>query len=521
MDGRFVPTETCAAVCDSNLGCLACQPGTGTCDGEVSHTCLPDGSAIVDVTCDPVQGMACDAGTGLCEGACAPQTLGKSYLGCDYYPTVTANTVDSNFHFAVAIANSTAEFAEILIEGGGASAPQSFALAPFAVEVRTLPWVEPLKACTSLGSAVGCGYLTVPAALVSNGAYRIRSKRPVTVYQFNPLEFQIGTQRSFSNDASLLAPVTAMSNSYMAVAWPAWDSGGVWSGPSPGLLAITATAADTHVTVTTTANTVAASGAPAFTAGVPQTVTLQRGDVLQMTATIGDLTGSRVTADHPVQVIAGHYCTEVPAGIGNCDHLEESMFPIETLGDDYLVAAPVVPSLPDGKPEIVRIVATEPATTLTFDPPQNAPASIAEAGGVVEIPATAESFRVTANHRILVAQYMQGVNAGGQAGDPSMSLVVATKQFRTDYIFHVPATYLTNYINVVAPTSAVVELDGMPLHGFTPLGASGFGVLHLELASGNHIVMADAPVGISVYGYGPATSYWYPAGLDLKPLTIL
>jgi len=29
---------------------------------------------------------------------------------------------------------------------------------------------------------------------------------------------------------------------------------------------------------------------------------------------------------------------------------------------------------------------------------------------------------------------------------------------------------------------------------------------------------ADKPIGISVYGYGQYTSYWYPGGLDLEEM---
>jgi hypothetical protein len=37
-----------------------------------------------------------------------------------------------------------------------------------------------------------------------------------------------------------------------------------------------------------------------------------------------------------------------------------------------------------------------------------------------------------------------------------------------------------------------------------------------NLNGGNHSVTSDERVGISVYGYGQFTSYWYPGGLDLK-----
>ena len=68
---------------------------------------------------------------------------------------------------------------------------------------------------------------------------------------------------------------------------------------------------------------------------------------------------------------------------------------------------------------------------------------------------------------------------------------------------------------------AKVTLDAAPVAGFKPIGATGFGVVRLALGDnidGNHDIQSDKPVGISVYGYGQYTSYWYPGGLDLEPL---
>jgi hypothetical protein len=118
------------------------------------------------------------------------------------------------------------------------------------------------------------------------------------------------------------------------------------------------------------------------------------------------VTGTLVSADKPVQVIAGHQCTNVPDDVGACDHLEESMFPYETLAARYLVAAPLSPA-GDGTPafERVRIIATQPGTTLTYDPPQpGAPTSIGAAGAWVEVLDTTATFQVTASRPILVAQ---------------------------------------------------------------------------------------------------------------------
>ncbi len=254
------------------------------------------------------------------------------------------------------------------------------------------------------------------------------------------------------------------------------------------------------------------------------TIKLDAGGVLQLSTSDGfsanDLTGMLVKADKPVQVIGGHQCTYVPASIGFCDHLEESMFPVETLATEYIITAPLIPSGVDPKAQIVRVVSTQPGTTLTYDPPQpGAPANLFQAGNWVDLEPTAASFRVKANKPVMVAQYMQGQKAGGDSGDPAMTLAVATYQYRDNYLFHAPTNYEKNFVNITAPTGATVKLDGVDVAGFTPIGGTGYGVARVQLPgsnSGNHTVTGDQSVGISVYGYGQFTSYWYPGGLDLK-----
>jgi hypothetical protein len=54
--------------------------------------------------------------------------------------------------------------------------------------------------------------------------------------------------------------------------------------------------------------------------------------------------------------------------------------------------------------------------------------------------------------------------------------------------------------------------------GFEPIGNTGYGVARVTLSNagdGNHMA-STVPFGISVYGYGQYTSYWYPGGLNLE-----
>lgn len=454
------------------------------------------------------------------KGACDPAVLGESYIGCEYFPTVTGNEVDGTFRFAVAVSNASGTTAEVRIDGGALAAPDVFTVEPGGVAVRELPWVAALKACASEGQ-MECGALQSWSALARGGAYHLVSTEPVTVYQFNPLDFQRSFQYSYSNDAALLYPVNALGDAYVAAAWGVWQSP---VGAMPGLVAVTATRDGTRVVVAPTAPTAAGDGAPALTPGAPATFTLDRGDVLQLFAASGDLTGTRVTADAPVQVIGGHYCTQIPHGVPACDHLEESMPPIRALGATYLVTAPAVPGVIGGKAQIVRIVATESGTSVIYDPPvPGAPVSLGAAGSFVELSPTADNFLVTASKKVLVVQYMQGQGAGGDTGDPSMAVAVPIDQYRTSYLFHAPVNYEIGYASVLAPVDATVTLDGFELYVGWPVGDTGWAVYQETLfggVDGNHVLTGDAPFGVTVYGYGDYTSYWYPGGLDLAPIII-
>jgi hypothetical protein len=525
VGGKFENNTMCPQACSDMLGCTLCVPGTGTCNGNDAHTCADDGMSYVDTTCDPVQGETCDPAAGGCTGPCSHKALGNSYIGCEYYPTVTGNDTGTTFDFAVAIANTTSTAATVQIDGGALTTPMMVMVPANAVVVQTLPWVTTLKLCDTPdtdGCFIGEGTFHY-AALAQKGSYHLRSTSPVTIYQFNSLEYQKNGVFSYTNDASLLLPVNVWRTRYYAAAWQSQQLGA--GTPSMSEMAVTARADGTMVTITPKAATPADQGAPAFGAGTAQTVMLNAGDTLEISSTAGDLTGSLIDSTQPVQVISGHFCADVPDGVTACDHLEESMFPVDTLGTKYIINAPAVTSIPAGKVEVVRVIATGDLTNLTYDPPvAGAPTMLAHAGDFVEIPSTAQSFQITADQKVLVAQYMEGQDAGGNTGDPAMTLAVPTEQFRSFYLFHAPTSYESNYVDVTAPMGATVSLDGMPPLTFTPIGGSGFGLARVQALGagpgndGNHSIQGDMAFGITVYGYGTYTSYWYPGGLNLDTI---
>ncbi len=202
--GDFVVVQECADACDSSLGCVLCVPGTGTCNGDTSHACRPDGMGYFDEFCDPVMGSSCNPGSGVCDGACSANTLGQSYIGCDYYATQTSQLVNPSFQFAVAISNTSGDLATVTIDGGTFTTPVTLMVASGEVATRYLPWVPILKTCNTQG-AQECGAPEQYGALAVRGAYHVRSTRPVTVYQFSPLDYAMGNTFSFQRRLAAVA----------------------------------------------------------------------------------------------------------------------------------------------------------------------------------------------------------------------------------------------------------------------------------------------------------------------------
>jgi hypothetical protein len=298
-------------------------------------------------------------------------------------------------------------------------------------------------------------------------------------------------------------------------------------------MAITATADNTTVDVKlgTRGNILAGSGIAAKSAGSTSTYTLSKGDVLELftsPSATADMSGSVITASAPVQVLSGVPCITVPAETPACDHIEESVFPAETLGKDYVVS---VPTGPYGTPvgHVVRLVGNVDGTTLTYSTnrPTGAPTTL-NAGQVVDLGRVNKDFRITGDKAFGVVSLQLGADIVDPTpldqakGDPSMSFPTAVEQYRDSYIFLAPTDYDVNIVDVTFPpeAEASIRLDGAAVTGAAlDIPGSSFKIKRLRMGAGNngaHTITADKPVGIQVLGYGSYTSYQYPGGLNLK-----
>ena len=463
----------------------------------------------------------------------------KTYIGCDFWPTVVGNVVWSVFDYAVVVAHAGDDPATVNVEQNGMML-QTATVAPNSLATIYLPWVPELKG----PDANSCGVPTPFAGSVrkDQGAYHLTSTVPVTVYQFNALEYQaeggppgkdwsscpaagcLATCLSYSNDASLLLPSTAMTGNYRVTSQPGWAVNNMGA-----YFAVTGTQDGTHVTlyISGTGAVMAGGGIPATSASGVVHFDLDAGDVVEVISdATHDLSGTLVNATAPVQVVAGMPCVDIPSTQGACDHVEETVMPAETLGKHYFVPVPTAPRMTTHG-HAVRIYGNVDNTTLAYPSgvrPASAPSTI-NAGEVAELGIINDAFEITGDHEFSIGTFLLGASVVDpmttptmQLGDPSQSQAIPVEQYRKKYVFLAPVDYVENYIDVIQPMGAMLTLDGAPAATTLTAIGSGFGVARMQLGAGNggaHVLESDQYVGLQVIGYGLQTSYQYPGGLNL------
>ncbi|AKT39904.1 IgGFc-binding protein [Chondromyces crocatus] len=462
-------------------------------------------------------------------------------MGCEFWPTVGPNPVWSVFDFGVGVVNVTDEEAFVKVTRGGHEVSTEL-LPPRSSRTLYLPWLPALKgddwnSCTNMTPAS-------QSHRAQNGAYHLISSRPVSVYQLSavqpgpaagpegkdwsacPPADNMGCSGtpcfSYSNEASLLLPTSSLTGSYRITGY----NGNILYNTAP-YLTVTATEASTLVSIRLSSTGHIAVGNDILAAGPGGSIslTLQLGEVAQILGTpTSDFSGSLVSANKPVQVLAGLPCTMIPIEEFGCSHIEEVVLPAETFGRRYVVPVPV---RPDGEPasHIVRLYGHVDDTKLTFTgiTPPNAPSSL-DAGDMVELGLVSDDFEVSGDHAFGISMFSlvrSELDPEDAPGGPTQSAVIPVEQYRARHSFFTPAGYDVVYANIVQPLGATVTIDGAPVHAVvTPIN-DDFGVARALLGAGQagmHVVEASEPISIQVQGYGTRAGYQYPAGLRLEHL---
>lgn len=372
---------------------------------------------------------------------------------------------------------------------------------------------------------------------VSGKSVHVLADTDVTVYGLN--------HKSQSSDAFLAFPIDALGTEYITINYPVCtpqpqkdiDASFNASYVTASEFWIVATENATSVTITPTGITKAGR-----TAGSKISVELQKGDIYLVQGDAssynGDLTGSQIVADKPIAVFSGHVRADIPQFYRNPnsqynsrDHLVEQLPPVSAWGDSGVV----VPFSASKSilPDVVRIVASEDKTLLTFN--GGTGTAMINRGEVFEIPTLSGPVAITSTHPILIGQYMHSsIEIARAHGDPALAIIYPFDQFDSSYTFISVQNnaYSDNFINIVITPDGVkdITLDGKQLAAslFKPIGGTSYYYAQINLddpnnafqpGQGAHIIRSSVPFGITVYGLGEVDSYAYPGGTSIKVLS--
>ncbi len=565
-----------------------CQEGQTTCLGRDQILNCQNGQWTSGQLCNEscVDGRCVSA-------ACARAEMEKSYLGCEYlavelpnlaFDSIGGTTIDSPI--AIILSNPSADLsATVNLFAPNQQISNLVPTIEVSASLATM-YQGPLQTVKSnIKSAdgqiiqdeidrgenlvippKGIATLLLPrlrfqglGSVVNRNAVRVVSDQPVSAYQFSPY----CCNYSFSNDASLLIPTTALGNEYKFLGVPTWvsvDSALGGGGGSPSSMAIIANKDQTRVTVTLGANAEIEMDQQnrLQRAGNTWVATLDKQEVLLIKSTSRagslfgsvpqpDLTGSLIQADQPVSVFSNHECAFYPEALAACDHLEEQLFPTDTWGKDFNLV-PVATRRENSTFERTywKIIAQSPGTRIllsdTFSALNGAGpgyAGVPDCGQLLDADqktivmgnegfcefSTKKAFSMNADQNLMVMGIISGQESTGvlssfgeHAGDPSIFLVPPARQYRNNYSFLTPETYFVDYVTVISSTSNQILLDGNPvdLSSATAISGSSQSFIHIPLAQdGPHRLEGTQPFGILVFAYDDFVSYAFTGGLNL------
>lgn len=548
-DGTPGTPVTCpSGVCTPNVGCVDCQPGSLSCVGNEVRRCSEDGKDTTEVVevCNAAAGFGCL--NGKCLEACAVAADQPSNVGCEFW-AVDLDQQDfvsdpASAPWGVVLSNTGESVATVVIERN--DAPVGMPAAPkFVLGVDVQPgalFTAPLPT-RELDCGVKPNDATSPGTCLSSNAYRITASSPIVVYQFNVFE------NAFSNDASLLLPTSGLGKIYRIINWPA---GHPVDPIGTGIIdrsyvTIVGTKPNTAVTVKPSWRI---KGNPPIAATMPGgeiKVTLNPFDVLNLETdnatlqddptTMADLSSSIVTATQPVAVFSGVETAgapglvEVPKPPGwdenstvcCLDHLEEQMFPVESVGSRYVITrSPVRSTSSYREPDVIRFLGVAEDATVTTNLPPPFDSFVLKAGEVKTTWAQ-NNFVVGSTTPVMIGQIQvsQDYVDGPSLGDPSLTVFPPIEQFRTEYVIPTPPSWTQNWVVIAAEVGSEILLDGgtTNLCQIEPAGMVEGKTYHSRkcpLQTGVHRLSGDKPFGIIAYGYGTAGSYAFAGGADVK-----
>ena len=549
----------------SDAGADDAAPPVASCEG---RRCSLDFRSIVDGCNDSRVLEVCPADQGCNKGKCVPAcaAAADSTMGCEFSAlSPPQDNFDRGSCFGAIVAN---------VWGLPARLEASFGTEPIDIQqaariVRTSGakvTYEPFDGELQPGEVAavflaeardgtagknwqGCPKGVTPGYLKELGrlgtfrspVFELKSSMPVSAYSFYPF----AASAVGNGMGNILLPRASWQTDYVATSV---NKALIRSERLEGIpgLHIVAAEDDTEVTVVGTA---AIEGGRADVAGalkgVPVTYRLNRAEQLQIQQE-QELTGSTFHGNKPFALWTTHSMAFIPTGHGTADASASALFPLKTWGNEYALA-PYWSRTSDGAPEdyLYRITAAVDDTVLSYDPARPGDAPVRLSKGQSKDFLAREPFVVKSQdkqHPFAIHAYMTGqgfVDAVRSEGDPEFTLVVPPEQFLGRYVFWVEPDWPATHLVVVRAREEgqdfkPVTLDcAGELKDWMPIATAGkyeytrpwliskrkpYAYGDKVCGGGRREVKSDGPIGVTVWGFGFASSYAYPAGAGLREI---
>jgi hypothetical protein len=319
---------------------------------------------------------------------------------------------------------------------------------------------------------------------MSSNAVHVVADAAVSVYGFS---YQLAASAAFT-----CYPTLMLDTNYYLMSYPGLD-----------VFAIVATADNTTVSITPSTNADFVDHGNNY-----YTTNLNRGQTYGITANVGDITGTRITANQPVAVFAGSILTYIPTGNNAANPLAQEQIPVNQWGTN--VVALSFAGRMNG--DLFRVLACT-NTTVTITSSYGSATANLTAGTFYETNLDGWVW-FQANQPVQVAQFANSWNFSGLPGDPAEILlppaghwlqtnVVATmtndiNQITGDF----DASYLSLLVAGSGTNSTYVDGSLVAATNFVAIGASGYYGAQISVTnSGAHTVNSSQPVEVQVYGW--------------------
>lgn len=536
--------------CAEGGGCIQCSPDQHICIDNVSMACDPGNDRWLLVRdCTQWESSCVD---GYCEDECGDAERERSHLGCEFWPTILPNPLfyDAELeNMGISITNPSADQqvdVRIVHLGGSEDSLTVPAGQSYKTSVPLMEWVTG-------GLPQGDWNSMLP----SESTVRLVSTRPVSVTQMIPDMFNEGAN-AMTTEGSLLLPLHSMTNSYVVASVPPssmQDSVGVGVEKTASYFTIVAVAPGT-----TTMNIELGMHLAGDTAGRFEdtsignfiTFDMEQFEVAHMASAVPpdcmsgvdghvDLDGidfcypseydpsnTQIWATQTIAVFGGAVQARVPYFTEEPDHLQEQIPPRATLGQHFVTAPMVEPGTTPAVSRI-RLVVIYDGTDILIEPEQDGfSTDTLGGGGTLDLELT-DPVEIQTSRPILLIQNLVGQNFTDPSmsiGDPAMTLIVPTVQYRTSYEFYSPpdcepSSDGQTYVMVTRPQGVDVQMDGALLGessdwSFAGLPSYEWDVGIFPVDTNRHVITCESPVGVHVFGLGPHAGFAHPAGTNLQ-----